>query len=36
MKTPPFEEVKNNIQQQMQNREVQKVIGELRSKAKIE
>lgn len=35
-KIPPFEEVKNNIQQQMQQQVVQKLIAELRSKAKVE
>jgi peptidyl-prolyl cis-trans isomerase C len=35
-KIPPFEEVKNNIQQQMQQQAVQKAIAELRGKAKIE
>lgn len=33
---PPFEEVKNNILQQMQQQAVQRFIAELRSKAKIE
>ncbi len=35
-KIPPFEEVKNNIQQQMQQQAVQKAIAEFRAKAKIE
>jgi peptidyl-prolyl cis-trans isomerase C len=35
-KIPPFEEIKNNIQQQMQQQTVQKAIAELRAKAKIE
>jgi peptidyl-prolyl cis-trans isomerase C len=35
-KIPPFEEVKNNIQQQMQQQMVQKAIADLRAKAKIE
>ena len=35
-KIPPFEEVKNNIQQQMQQQAVQKAIADLRAKAKIE
>ena len=35
-KVPPFEEVKNNIQQQMQQQTLQKVIADLRAKAKIE
>ena len=33
---PTFDEVKNNIQQQMQNQAVQRVITDLRAKAKIE
>jgi peptidyl-prolyl cis-trans isomerase C len=33
---PPFEDVKNNIQQQLQQQVVQKLIVDLRSKAKIE
>ena len=33
---PTFDEVKNNIQQQMQNQAVQRVIIDLRAKAKIE
>ena len=35
-KLPPFEEVKGNIQQQLQAQVVQKAIAELRAKAKIE
>ena len=35
-KLPPFEDVKNNIQQQLQQQVVQKLIADLRSKAKIE
>lgn len=35
-KLPPYEEVKNNIQQQMQQQLVQKAIADLRAKAKIE
>jgi len=35
-KIPPFDDVKNNIQQQMQQQVVQKAIAELRAKAKIE
>lgn len=35
-KLPPFEDVKNNIQQQLQQQVVQKLIVDLRSKAKIE
>ena len=35
-KIPPFEEVKNNIQQQMQQQAVQKAIAEFRAKAKVE
>jgi peptidyl-prolyl cis-trans isomerase C len=35
-KIPPFEEVKNNIQQQMQQQAVQKAIADLRAKAKVE
>ncbi len=35
-KIPPFEDVKNNIQQQMQQQAVQKLIADLRAKAKIE
>ena len=35
-KIPPFEEVKNNIQQQMQQQAVQKAIADFRAKAKIE
>jgi peptidyl-prolyl cis-trans isomerase C len=35
-KVPPFEEVKGNIQQQLQQQVVQKAIADLRAKAKIE
>lgn len=35
-KFPPFEEVKPQIQQEMRQQQVQKVIGELRGKAKVE
>ena len=35
-KLPPFEDVKGNIQQQMQQQVVQKLIADLRAKAKIE
>jgi peptidyl-prolyl cis-trans isomerase C len=35
-RVPPFEEVKNNIQQQLQNQAVQKFIADQRAKAKIE
>jgi peptidyl-prolyl cis-trans isomerase C len=35
-KVPPFEEVKGNIQQQLQQQLVQKAIADLRAKAKIE
>ena len=35
-KLPPFEDVKGNIQQQMQQQVVQKLISDLRAKAKIE
>jgi peptidyl-prolyl cis-trans isomerase C len=35
-KLPPFEDVKGNIQQQMQQQVVQKLISDLRGKAKIE
>lgn len=35
-KIPPFEEVKNNLQQQMQQQAVQKQVAELRAKAKVE
>ena len=35
-KIPPFDEVKNNIQQQMQQQAVQKAIADLRAKAKVE
>jgi peptidyl-prolyl cis-trans isomerase C len=35
-KLPPFEDVKGNIQQQMQQQVVQKLITDLRAKAKIE
>ena len=35
-KLPPFEDVKSNIQQQLQQQVVQKLIADLRSKAKIE
>lgn len=35
-KIPAFEEAKNNIQQQLQNQAMQKVIADLRAKAKIE
>lgn len=35
-KVPPFEEVKANIQQQLQQQVVQKAIAELRAKAKVE
>ena len=35
-KIPPFEDVKNNIQQQMQQQAVQKAVADLRSKAKVE
>ena len=33
---PPFEEAKNGMQQQLQNQAVQKIISDLRAKAKIE
>ncbi len=36
LKVPPFEEVKPQIQQNLQRQAVQKVVGELRAKAKIE
>lgn len=35
-KVPPFEEVKGNIQQQLQQQVVQKAIADLRAKAKVE
>jgi peptidyl-prolyl cis-trans isomerase C len=35
-KLPPYEEVKTNIQQQLQTQVVQKAIADLRAKAKIE
>ena len=35
-KIPPFEEVKGNIQQQLQQQVVQKAIAEVRAKAKVE
>jgi len=35
-KLPPYEEVKNNIQQQLQQQVVQKAIADLRAKAKVE
>ena len=35
-KIPPFEDVRNNIQQQMQQQVVQKMIADLRTKAKVE
>ncbi len=35
-KVPSYEEVKNNIQQHLQNQSAQKVIAELRAKAKVE
>ncbi len=35
-KIPPFEDIKNNIQQQMQQAAVQKAIADFRAKAKVE
>jgi peptidyl-prolyl cis-trans isomerase C len=35
-KVPVFEEVRNNIQQQLQNQAVQRAIADLRAKAKVE
>jgi len=33
---PPFDQVKGQIQQQLQNQAVQKMIADLRAKAKVE